>query len=296
MEEKSLPAENPAKKPPLRSAFLGLVALQSSANIAQADIPQAMAGNVDVFGTVLDAGILTWCTNELLRQAGVLKPPDTGISLDGFAARVTLSLGREPGTWMPPEWAASGARLSLPLTVRFTDEPVDLGFPGEENFGGRYAKRLVVEPGSFVGPQGEVVVKPTAGAYILQPGQTAQVSNSSSVMTISLIRFFIDFPEEYSRNDVSIPAGRVFFSSSLLTGIPKGGMVEVLGGMPGDESASDIPDLVDGPGDVKLLREGGLSITKNTWRNLWGILGDVNLILGRFTFSAAEQTTRDPFR
>ena len=52
-------------------------------------------------------------------------------ALSGYEFGATLSLGREPGTWMPAEWAASGARLSLPLLVRFPDERVDLGFPGE---------------------------------------------------------------------------------------------------------------------------------------------------------------------
>ena len=51
----------------------------------------------------------------------------------------------------------------------------------------------------------------------------------------------------------------------------------------------EVPDLVDGPGDIKFLGEGGLTIKGNSWRNLFGLLGDVNLILGRYTFAAAEQ-------
>lgn len=31
--------------------------------------------------------------------------------LDGTSWRLTLDVGREPGTWMPKEWAASGATL-----------------------------------------------------------------------------------------------------------------------------------------------------------------------------------------
>ena len=59
--------------------------------------------------------------------------------------QITLNIGREPGTWMPKEWAASGARLSLPMRVRFSDESVDMGFPGEEALnpgGGRYGKKV----------------------------------------------------------------------------------------------------------------------------------------------------------
>ena len=41
--------------------------------------------------------------------------------------KLSLSIGRETGTWMPEEWAASGARLLLPITVEFDSEP----YPGE---------------------------------------------------------------------------------------------------------------------------------------------------------------------
>ena len=54
----------------------------------------------------------------------------------------------------------SGARLSLPLKLRFSDEVVDLGVPGEDtiNGGSRYAKRLFCEGGSFVSAQGAQTV------------------------------------------------------------------------------------------------------------------------------------------
>ena len=54
----------------------------------------------------------------------------------------------------------SGARLSLPLKLRFSDEVVDLGVPGEDtiNGGARYAKRLFCEGGSFVSAQGAQTV------------------------------------------------------------------------------------------------------------------------------------------
>ena len=41
--------------------------------------------------------------------------------------KLSLSIGRETGTWMPEEWAASGARLLLPIVVEFDSEP----YPGE---------------------------------------------------------------------------------------------------------------------------------------------------------------------
>ena len=48
-----------------------------------------------------------------------------------------------------------------------------------------------------------------------------------------------------------------------------------------------------------MLNSGGLTIKKNTLLNLWGALGDVNLILGRYSLSggktaeAAERTASE---
>ena len=47
----------------------------------------------------------------------------TGASaLTGSSWRLRLDVGRQPGSAMPAEWAASGARLSLTLDVRFNEE------------------------------------------------------------------------------------------------------------------------------------------------------------------------------
>ena len=138
-------------------------------------------------------------------QTGLLQPQNNAAiaPLGGVRCLVTLSVGREPGTWMPKEWAASGARLSLPMSVSFTEEPVDLGFPGEETLGGRTARRLNCEGGSFVGPRGEVTVNADGGAWSTLPtGREGEY----------ILRFFVDFPDEATRNDVTLPKGRVYFS------------------------------------------------------------------------------------
>ena len=137
------------------------------------------------------------------------------LTLNAFSCRVTLNIGREPGTWMPDDWAASGARMSLPLDVTFSDEPVECtepnflqnrdvklpSLPGE----GSSTSRLQCSGGSFVGAQGEVVVKADGGAWSAQPtGQCGE----------HLLRFYLDFPEGAARNDVSLPAGRLYFSSA----------------------------------------------------------------------------------
>ena len=73
------------------------------------------AEGVDIFGTFVDAAFIFFTVSTLLRQAGVIKedPKQTSKTLDGLECQVTLSIGREPGTWMPKDWGESaGCRLS----------------------------------------------------------------------------------------------------------------------------------------------------------------------------------------
>ena len=103
----------------------------------------------------------------------------------------------------------------------------------------------------------------------------------SGIPGASQLRFFVDFPAEASRNDVTLPAGRVFFSTTCWeskAALPNGfsgGGVE----MPDGGTAR----LYEGPGGVYVLDQGGCTIKRNDVRNLWGSLGDVMLILGRFS-------------
>jgi hypothetical protein len=135
------------------------------------------------------------------------------LGLQGSSWKVSLNVGREPGTrFMPAGWAASGARLGLPLTVTFTDEPVKQGLfkreDGLDSEGG--IRRVECSGGSFIGRNGEVKVKVNGGAWSAAPkGAYGQ----------RILRFYLDFPEEVVRNDASIPAGtRVFFAASLWDG------------------------------------------------------------------------------
>ena len=256
---------------PLRSAVLALLTAESAFGLSR-DFPALTTASPDILGTAVDCSIFVYCTSTLLQQAGIVKDDETALTLSGFSAQlgheptrlctdprpvkriwrasirrcppaaectVTLNIGREPGTWMASEWAASGARLSLPLAVRFSDEVVDLGFPGEEALGGRREARcLICEGGRFVGPQGEVVVNADGGAWASLPtGREGE----------SVVRFFIDFPQEASRNDVSLPAGRVYFSCACWDG-----------GVPLPEELA--AEVVEGPAGVQCLGQGGLTI------------------------------------
>ena len=268
---------------PFRTAVLGLVAVQSAFGLAS---DRELAGllngasDIDWFGTIVDAAFVVYGASTLLAAAGVTsQPPDSlPTTLNGMECQVTLNIGREPGTWMPQDWASSGARLSLPMRLRFSDELIDLGVPGEEmlNAGGRYAKKLYCEGGQFVSATGVQVVKASGGAWTTQ---------ASPVPGARSLNFFVDFPDSATRNDVSLPAGRVFFSCACWeskAALPDG-IVEGEVDMPDGERVG----VIEGPDGAYLLTKGGLSIKRNDWRNLWGAIGDVMLILGRYSFSEA---------
>lgn len=46
-------------------------------------------------------------------------------NLQTIQAELLISIGRVPGTAMPPEWAASGAKLGFTLEVEFTCEQAE---------------------------------------------------------------------------------------------------------------------------------------------------------------------------
>jgi len=257
-----LHAENPVRKYG-GSVVLGLLGLQSFRDLV-GEVPKLGSENADYFGTAIDVGFVAFAATTLANQLGATAV-EPSVSLAGLDCKVTLSVGREDGTWMDKEWAASGARLLLPLSCRFTDEIVDLGFPGEEALGGRFCRKIECSGGSFVGKSGTENVVVENGGWATAP--TGRLGESA-------VRFFLDFPSGAARNDVSIPAGRVFFSNVCFD----------------ETTEAEIPasEVVDGPAGVRILAGGGLTIKKNTLLNLWGALGDVNLILGRFSLGAAK--------
>jgi hypothetical protein len=106
---------------------------------------------------------------------------------------------------MPAEWAASGARLgvsemgvtfSSDLCTQFSD---DLLGPPKDTY-----RCQVLAPGKFVGANGEQLVRATNGAW----SETASGRGGEY-----FLRFFVDIPEGAARNDVELPAGRLFFTT-----------------------------------------------------------------------------------
>ena len=275
----------PEKGFPFRTVLLALITVQSSVALVSGrelgGVVQELTGqrpiaaDIDYFGTLVDSLFLAYAGSTLASQTGLIKEDPTvpKQTMNNMETQLTLNIGREPGTWMPKEWGASGARLSLPMKVRFAEEVVDVGFPGEETLGtSRFARKVYCEGGSFIGADGETFVKATGGAW---------ATESSGIPGASTLNFFIDFPEAAERNDVSLPEGRVFFSGAVWESkdaLPEG-MTEGIVDMPDGSKAG----IVAGPGGVYLLDKGGCSIKRNDFRNLWGSLGDVMLILGKWS-------------
>mmetsp|Transcript_103836 Transcript_103836/g.180398 ORF Transcript_103836/g.180398 Transcript_103836/m.180398 type:complete len:414 (+) Transcript_103836:62-1303(+) len=125
----------------------------------------------------------------------------------GLTCRLSLNVGRESGTFMPAEWSASGARLFLPVSVTFSQEPVGNEVDRERLLGPREKwHRLVVNgDATFVSSRGLEHVAVNDGAWSVTPS-----GHESGEL---LVRFYLDFPNGAVRNDVKLPAGRVFFSS-----------------------------------------------------------------------------------
>ena len=113
---------------------------------------------------------------------------------------------------MPPEWAASGAKLGFNLEVEFTNEPAGYEMTKERLLKGDAmmgSNLLSVEPlndPTFVSNEGTQTIDVRPGAY------GCQIQDLGSRQYA--LRFFLDFPEGASRNDVELPAERIYFLSS----------------------------------------------------------------------------------
>lgn len=275
-EKKAIKATN---QRPLAPFILLWISLRSLSQLfSPSEIPGVFfagpdAPPTDYLGTAFDIFFVGFGLQTILQQTGLIGGSKQSLIKDGtvpsladMECRVTLNVGRERGTWMDKDWAASGARLLLPINVRFTREEIDLGFPGEESLGGRFCNRLEVldDCVTFIGPQGEVSVRAEDGCWATLPITERQADTGEAKL-----RFFLDFPEEASRNDVTLPAGRVFFSG-------------VCFGNSEDAPLEPGESLLEGPGKVGILTEGGMTIKRNDWSNLGGALGDTNIMLGRY--------------
>ena len=123
-----------------------------------------------------------------------------------------LNVGREQGTWMPPEWGKSGTRLAVSIDVKFTQAPLPASVSTNSLVGDAKRTRVVAPLTKTVkfmaGLTGERELKVDSGGWaISKPGEGRP----------DVLRFWLEFPDEVSKNDVNIPKGRVFFSTGVWT-------------------------------------------------------------------------------
>ncbi|CAJ1944221.1 unnamed protein product [Cylindrotheca closterium] len=153
--------------------------------------------------------------------------------LDDTRWRVMLNIGREPGTWMPNEWGASGDRLHLHLELEFSSDALlmdegegeedvkgkkgkhgnkhkkNLNYPGDDFLNGRsYTKVLkVVQNEASMSPtmtEGARKVRVHNGAWRVAPFE--------GPMGTTVLRFYVELEEQASHGDSDVwcPAGRVY--------------------------------------------------------------------------------------
>jgi hypothetical protein len=138
--------------------------------------------------------------------------------LDNTRWKVAYTIGREPGTWMPPEWGASGERLRFQVVLDFTNTPAD---SRDEFFMGGSTKICkVVDAFSF--PTG--VGKSSVGRKPLAVEATGAygVAREKGPAGTDLLRFYIQFDQDVfnEHTDVYIPAGRVYGTCGYFSTAP----------------------------------------------------------------------------
>lgn len=185
-------------------------------------------GTIPRYGTSKNSEVGQWAAKEpmqlilLVLIAIILESKDVRAfsasnaallsRLQTIQAELLVSIGRIPGTAMPPEWAASGAKLGFALEVEFTDEPADYEMTKERLLksdalmGTKLQSVAPLNTPSFVSTSGKETIRVEPGAY------GCQIQGLESRQYA--FRFFVDFPDGAKRNDVELPAERVYFLSS----------------------------------------------------------------------------------
>ena len=133
--------------------------------------------------------------------------------------KMSMNIGREPGTAMPPEWAASGARLLLPVPIAFEAGACDAAIrPVNEKLMGERVRRVAPGAASFIDVDGEQQVHISSGGWSETELKDGAVGRERDRPGIYALRFFLDFPGGARRNDVECPPGRVFFTTGYWAG------------------------------------------------------------------------------
>ena len=66
-------------------------------------------------------------------------------ALVGTKTKLKVDIGREKGTWMPSDWASSGARLQVNVEVEFTNDAVVTNDDAVDEFVGSASSTRVLK-------------------------------------------------------------------------------------------------------------------------------------------------------
>jgi hypothetical protein len=138
--------------------------------------------------------------------------------LEGTSWKLSLDIGREPGTWMPKDWGVSGERLKLNLELEFTDDQL---YDREEFLGGIGDARILHVKGN------ELTLAPslTEGSRkirVLDGGW--RVAKGQGPMGTDLVRFYIETEDIITRKgkDISLRPGRIYCNAGYFATNRKG--------------------------------------------------------------------------
>lgn len=162
----------------------------------------------------------TTTTNE--KPSKIKKSPKGNIVnlLEGTRWKVSLSIGREPGTWMPSTWGKSGSRINVSFIMDFTSSQL---YDRDDFLRGSYAGCKVLHVVDNVASLGPTVTE-GAKSYSVKDGGW-RIIQGEGPMGTDLLRFYVEFDERiaHSGGDVDIPKGRVYCSCGYFPFVDGGG-------------------------------------------------------------------------
>ncbi len=128
--------------------------------------------------------------------------------IENTQATLAVEVGRIPGTAMPSEWAASGAKLGFTLEIGFTDnveQSMNERLGEDALMGSKLQAILPLNQPTFISLSGTEVIEVQPGSY----GCQIQDRDSNQYA----LRWYLDFPNGAKRNDVELPAEKIYFLS-----------------------------------------------------------------------------------
>lgn len=164
-------------------------------------------------------------TPQKRQEVAIVRPRELGLLAD-TSWKIVLNIGREEGTWMPPQWGKSGGRLRVEVHCTFSDAVVKVQ-NNKDPFFAHSAEpvRYIQIEEAFVWPTNvgvgrrPLTINPNAGQYQICPG----IGPSGT----DLLRLMIPIPDDLQKDDVTLNAGRVYGTTGYF-GRPDEGRQQIM--------------------------------------------------------------------